>query len=349
MANYNYYEEAIQYALSRKVVLPADYYSKFTALQRSQSVSIAGLAQLNQIKHVIDAVNDSLVTGKTFKDFQDAVRSGDASIDLPEYRLDNIFRTNLQVAYNRGRWDQQERVALTRPYLMYSAINDSRTRPTHLALNGIILHRDDKFWLTHYCPLGYRCRCTIISLTEAQARKLGISTHVPQIGADNGWGHNVGEDYAGGVKAALEKFTNEFSSQNPLLKPLIEKAHQTILANAEAALLPPVLPLVEVTEQHLKDLPDDLTDTAALKKLLLDKLRATPPVFNANLNGYVEFYRGGIESALKTRSDLVRKLFLALPDILRYAVIDGFPEPQISRPLRNQALRAISSFRLKFV
>ncbi|PWF32279.1 phage head morphogenesis protein, partial [Yersinia pestis] len=73
------------------------------------------------------------------------------------------------------RWQQQQRNKAKRQYLMYSAINDSRVRPSHLALNRIVLPIDHPFWLTHYPPLGFRCRCTVIALTEKQALKYGIT------------------------------------------------------------------------------------------------------------------------------------------------------------------------------
>ncbi len=58
---------------------------------------------------------------------------------------------------------------------MYSAINDSRVRPAQLALNRIVLPIDHPFWLTHYPPTGFRCRCTCVALTEKQALKYGIT------------------------------------------------------------------------------------------------------------------------------------------------------------------------------
>jgi SPP1 gp7 family putative phage head morphogenesis protein len=200
---YQHLSEAIKYALSRNVVLPQDYYYNFTALQRAQSVSIAGLTQLSQIEHVINQVNQSLITGSTFSDFQKAVKAGDISVNLPKYRLDNIFRTNLQVAYNRGRWERQQRVKASRPYLMYSAINDSRTRPAHRALDGTIRPIDDPFWLNHYPTLGYRCRCTTIALTKEQMLERGGVTDAPDVSADKGWGHHMG-DYSAGLSQALE-------------------------------------------------------------------------------------------------------------------------------------------------
>ena len=103
------FQEAMAYAAKRKVVLPEDYYGKLIGLQRAQSVSIAGLAALEQIRFVVDKLADVLEKGGTFKSFQDAVRAGGIDVNLPTHRLENIFRTNIQAAYSRGRWEQQMR------------------------------------------------------------------------------------------------------------------------------------------------------------------------------------------------------------------------------------------------
>ncbi len=179
MASFNVpFIQAIAYALSRNVVLPDDYYERMTPIQRQQSVSIAGLAQTEQIKHVMSLVNEQLIDGGTFADFQKAVANGDIDINLPKHRLDNIFRTNVQGAYGRGRWYQQQENKAERPYLMRDGINDSRQRPEHRALDGIIKHIDDPFWQVHYAPDSYRCRCVMRSLTTEQAEAKGITTDV---------------------------------------------------------------------------------------------------------------------------------------------------------------------------
>jgi len=73
---------------------------------------------------------------------------------------------------------------------MYDAINDSRTRPSHLALDGVVKPVGDVFWKTHACPNGHRCRCNIRQLTRQQAMaKGGVTQNVPtEDGADKGWG-----------------------------------------------------------------------------------------------------------------------------------------------------------------
>jgi len=184
--------EAIAYALNRNVVLPDEYYDRMTPIQRQQAVSIAGLGQTEQIKHVMGLVNEQLADGGTFADFQKAVKDGDIDINLPQHRLDNIFRTNIQGAYGRGRWYQQQENKAERPYLMRDGINDSRQRISHRELDGIIRPIDDLFWQTHYAPDDYRCRCVMRSLTKEQAEAKGITTDedLPNIPNTEGFGGN---------------------------------------------------------------------------------------------------------------------------------------------------------------
>lgn len=154
------------------MVLPDVFYS-MDLKTRQMATTVSFLSSLEQAESVIKSLNKTLASGGTFNDFQKLV--AESEIILPKHYLDNVFRTNIQSAYGHGRWQQQQRNKDKRQYLMYSAINDSRVRPAHLALNRIVLPIDHPFWLTHYPPLGFRCRCTVIALTEKQALKYGIT------------------------------------------------------------------------------------------------------------------------------------------------------------------------------
>lgn len=181
--------EAMQYAQLKKIVLPDEFYS-LDLRTRQYASTVSFLTSLEQINTVMQAINKSIADGSTFEDFKDLV--ADKGIDLPESYLDNVFRTNIQSAYAHGRWQQQQRNKAARPYLMYSAIDDSRVRPSHLAMNRIVRHIDDPFWLTCYPPNGFRCRCTVIALTEKQALKYGITSDedLPDVAVDLGWSTN---------------------------------------------------------------------------------------------------------------------------------------------------------------
>ena len=178
--------EALQYAQQRQIVLPDEFYS-MDINTRQMASTVSFLASIDQIETVMNAVNKALANGSAFADFKKEV--ADSGITLSNAHLDNVFRTNIQTAYAHGKYQQHQRNKANRPYLMYSAINDSRVRPSHLDLDKVIRPVDDSFWLSHTPPLGYRCRCTIIALTEKQAEKYGITADVdlPDVQADEGW------------------------------------------------------------------------------------------------------------------------------------------------------------------
>lgn len=177
---------ALQFAARRGVTLPAEYYTlDMAGRQYAQTVSY--LASLDQIQQVMDSYHKVAASGGTLQDFKDLVRAD--GIKLPVHHLDNVFRTNIQNAYAHGRYLHQHENKANRPYLQYSAIQDTRTRPSHLALNGVIRHIDDPFWQTHYPPCGFRCRCSVVAITEATAKRKGITADddLPDVQPDKGW------------------------------------------------------------------------------------------------------------------------------------------------------------------
>ena len=205
--------EALRVALARTPMLPQDYYS-LPPEARLNATTVSGLASLEQIRHVIDSLNQTLANGGTFADFQTAVRRRPDLLHLPDHRLDNVFRTNIQTAYNQGRMNQQLQDT-RRVYWMYSAINDSRTRPAHRAWNGTILHRDHPWWRTHIPPCGFRCRCSVISLTQAQAAKRGITPdgQIDSTPPDKGFAGQPSTDaaaYRDLVEQAVRDAMNDF-------------------------------------------------------------------------------------------------------------------------------------------
>jgi len=62
----------------------------------------------------------------------------------------------------------------SRPYWQYVAVLDSRTRPAHKALHGMVFRYDDPFWQTHYPPLGFNCRCRVRALSKKDIDEKGL-------------------------------------------------------------------------------------------------------------------------------------------------------------------------------
>lgn len=113
-------------------------------------------------------------------------------------RLDTIYRTNIQTAYNVGRYKKQMEMSDARPYWQYTAVMDTRTRPTHAALHGKTFPFDDPIWQTIYPPNGFNCRCRVRALSEADLDRYGLEVdssagHLTEEIADAGVDKRTGE------------------------------------------------------------------------------------------------------------------------------------------------------------
>lgn len=172
----------------RQRVMPPKGFYRLSAEKRALAFTVSGLARLDQVQAAADALARHIAEGGTLASFQAWAKTQDWS--LPRHRLETIYRNATQTAYNAGHWRRFEETKATRPFLMYDAINDSRVRPSHLALDGVIRPVGDAFWATHSPPLGHRCRCRLVSLSAEQARARGGVTQQPPAegAADAGWG-----------------------------------------------------------------------------------------------------------------------------------------------------------------
>jgi hypothetical protein len=145
-----------------------------------------------------------------------------------------------------GHWRVFDEQAESFPYLMYDAINDSRVRPSHLALDGVIRPVNDPFWKSRTPPLGHRCRCTLRSLTPTEARERGGVTQSPPIEGqpDKGWGSDprewdsvlgrLGAEKAAKAPGAVREAFESVSAKNPIAPLTVPDFKTTKEANAWA-------------------------------------------------------------------------------------------------------------------
>ena len=169
-------EEAQQFWRD-KVKLGPKEFSRLTDEAKVKAFAIAGIAKGDELDTVFRSMQKAIDQGSTLEEFkaecaQIFERRGWTG--KRTWRVDNIFRTNIQTAYNVGQYKQQMETREALPVWQYSAINDSRTRPTHLAMDGRAWPADHPMWNIWYPPNGYRCRCSVIALTARQAAQRGI-------------------------------------------------------------------------------------------------------------------------------------------------------------------------------
>ena len=287
------YAEALRYARDKRVVLPEEFYL-LDLNARQYATTVSGLASLDQIKTVINLSNKAIESGSTFQEFQKAVK--ESGIELSPHHLDNIFRTNIQNAYAHGIWTQQQENKANRPYLKYSSLTDSRVRPSHLALNNIVRHIDDSFWDTHYVPNGFNCRCAIDAITEAQAKRLGITIddELPDIQPDNGWAVSPAS-YGKQLNDVLqEKIDDALLTNTPLARKLSDIQNEALASQqANESIVKAFEPMSDTSKQVNESIVDRV----------LEKNKDVEP------------------SAIRMLTELVKDDEQALTDLLKTSVV----------------------------
>lgn len=215
--------EALEFWKAKAQLTPAEF-AELTQQAKARAFAVSGLARREQIAAVHGALQEALEKGETLAAFKKRLAplfeqkgwTGRAA-----WRVENIYRTNLQSAYQAGRHAQMKATADSRPFWRYLAIKDRRTRPTHLALHGLVFRHDHEFWATWYPPNGFQCRCTVRALSQSQMDRRGLEaqTRTPRLVEpfdpasgnrlparplvpEPGWAGNVGQDWLHGLAPA---------------------------------------------------------------------------------------------------------------------------------------------------
>lgn len=90
------------------------------------------------------------------------------------HKIDTMFRTQSQLSYSAARVQEFEDpdVADIIWGYRYVTAGDERVRPSHEAIDGVTLPKDDPFWAANMPPNGYNCRCQVIPVFTDQEHKV---------------------------------------------------------------------------------------------------------------------------------------------------------------------------------
>jgi SPP1 gp7 family putative phage head morphogenesis protein len=157
---------------------PGKPFTEASDFFQARAFTIAGVARADLLADVKGALLKALEEGETLKEFQaraDSVFEARGWAKLRPWHIETIFRTNMQAAYQAGRYRRltDPVVLRMRPFWRYSAVLDASTRPLHAALHGRIFRHDSPFWQKWYPPNGFNCRCTVVSVSQAEMERNG--------------------------------------------------------------------------------------------------------------------------------------------------------------------------------
>lgn len=180
------------------------------------------------------------------------------------WRADLIYNNAMRGSYMAGRWQQLQETKADFPYLQYSAVLDNRTRPQHRAWDGIVRRIGDEFWMTHYPPCGFHCRCTVVALSESAIAARGLKVDE--------------QPYLTKYRTIINKGTGEVMDRVP------DGIDQGFDTNVGVAWVAPELALgkkLAALPEFLRGPMIDRTITPAFKEALNDRWRSFTAVTNA--------------------------------------------------------------------
>lgn len=178
-------EKAIEYFLAKGFRITWDWHEMLEAAH-AKAFTVAKVMRTDILQDIHGELQKALDQGLTFADWKknvtprlkakgwwgEVVNEATGEIaNVGPHRLRTIYETNIQTSYMVGRYQQMRENATDRPWWMYVAVMDKRTRPAHSALNGLVFRFDDPFWDSHYPPSGFRCRCSVRALTDARLKE----------------------------------------------------------------------------------------------------------------------------------------------------------------------------------
>ena len=117
-------------------------------------------------KDVADDLVPYMVDPDTDKEMQDK------QLQAAFRKAELLLRIHGFQAYHSAAWQVMDRQRDVLPYWQYHSAEDARVRPTHAALDGLILPADSPFWRDHYPPWEWGCRCLVTPLAEEDARRI---------------------------------------------------------------------------------------------------------------------------------------------------------------------------------
>jgi SPP1 gp7 family putative phage head morphogenesis protein len=118
-------------------------------------------AQLEQLNQLLYDKDGKL---RPFNEYSQLAKSINRQYNVNYLQAE--YQTARTAAQMAQKWERLQETKDLFPNLKYRSVGDSRVRPEHQKLNGIIKPIDDDFWSRYYPPLDWRCRCDVVATAE---------------------------------------------------------------------------------------------------------------------------------------------------------------------------------------
>jgi SPP1 gp7 family putative phage head morphogenesis protein len=163
-----------------KIIMPAKKFYALEAWARARAFTVSYVTKAEVLNDIYNAVDDAISQGTTLQDFRDSLKSiaeNRGWTGTTPWHEENVFRTNIQTSYAKGKWDQWETVG-DKFYGTYSSIADDRRcevcEMIAEKMAGKVYSINHPIWNIYYVPQHFQCRDTIILIHKDQVEAMGL-------------------------------------------------------------------------------------------------------------------------------------------------------------------------------
>lgn len=169
--------------LEQKHVKPTKRWTDALRGDHDRALVVAGATDLDMLADFQNSLVKSRKNGTLFKDFQ---KDFDRIVETygwefngdRAWRARTIFETNMRTSYMAGRLSQMRDpdVIKMRPWWQYRhgvTRSPKNPRAAHVGWHGLTLRNDDITWQTIFAPNGFKCSCSIVTLSDRDMEREG--------------------------------------------------------------------------------------------------------------------------------------------------------------------------------
>ena len=173
-------QEAIDFIQSKQV-MSRDVFDQLLPELQARAFTISGAVPADVMQTVRDLVaglpagqpwdvQKKLIAESISPYFVDPAATEEVQAEqsaAAEAKAELLLRIHGQEAYAAAAYKVMDRQRAVFKNWQYQTMGDARVRPTHAALDGIVLPADSPFWDLHYPPWDWGCRCIVIPLSDS--------------------------------------------------------------------------------------------------------------------------------------------------------------------------------------
>lgn len=199
------FQEAIDH-FRGKLSVSTEHWDDLVDEQHDVGFAVAGATKADVLDDLRKAVDQAIAKGTTLETFRKhfdktVAEHGWSYFGNRDWRTRLIFETNLTAAYQAGRYRQMTDpdILELRPYWQYRHYPQPHPRKQHEAWNGLVLPAKDPWWSTHYPPNGFKCHCTVFTLSDYDLEREGLKVSgapIDEGGVDKGFAYAPGATQA---------------------------------------------------------------------------------------------------------------------------------------------------------